>query len=66
MAILASVDPAQLNAAFAQFLARMVGRGAVAAVDGKALRGSDDYVLSVFVGEVCQVAWQEGCGDEGK
>jgi hypothetical protein len=40
----------------------MVARGAVAAVDGKALRGSQDYVLSVFVNQIGQVAWQEDVG----
>jgi hypothetical protein len=61
MAILASVDQRALNEKFALFLSRRVGRGARAAIDGKALRGSGDYVLSVFVNELCQVVWQEEC-----
>jgi hypothetical protein len=63
-AILDSVDPKQLNEKLAQFLARMVRRGERAAIDGKALRGSDDYVLSVFVNDLCQVAWQEDVGEK--
>jgi hypothetical protein len=60
-AILASVDQRSLNEKFALFLSRMVGRGARAAIDGKALRGSQDHVLSVFVNDLCQVVWQEEC-----
>lgn len=63
-AILASVDHQQLNEKLAQFLGRMVRRGERAAIDGKALRGSDDYVLSVFVNDLCQVAWQEDVGEK--
>ncbi len=60
--ILKRVGEAELNRVFAVFLARMVSRGAVAAIDGKALRGTDDYVLSVFVNDICQVVWQENVG----
>lgn len=60
--ILASLRPAQLNEALARFLSRMVARGSQAAIDGKALRGADEYVLSVFVNDICQVAWQEDVG----
>ena len=60
--ILKSVRGAELNRVFALFLTRMVSRGAVAAIDGKALRGTDDYVLSVFVNDICQVVWQEDVG----
>ena len=63
-AILASVDQRALNERFALFLSRMVGRGARAAIDGKALRGSDDYVLSIFVNDLCQVVWQEEVGSK--
>lgn len=58
-AILASVDQSELNERLAVFVGRMVAHGAVCAVDGKALRGSGDYVLSVFVNAVGQVAWQQ-------
>jgi len=60
--ILAAVSPSELNEALAGFLARMVGRGARAAIDGKALRGADEYVLSVFANDICQVVWQEDVG----
>ena len=53
--LLASVTAADLNEALARFLARMVRRGDQAAIDGKALRGAEDYVLSVFVNDICQV-----------
>jgi len=36
---LALIRQAELNEKFSQFLCRMVGRGATAAIDGKALRG---------------------------
>jgi len=42
----------------------MVKRGAQAAIDGKALRGTKDYVLSVFVNDICQVVWQEDVGSK--
>ena len=60
--VLAGVCPAQLNEALAGFLARMVRRGSQAAIDGKALRGAEEYVLSVFANDVCQVVWQEDVG----
>jgi len=60
--ILASVDNKELNDKLVLFLYRMIRRGAVAAIDGKALRGSDDYVLSVFVNDIQQVVWQEDIG----
>ena len=60
--ILKTVSHRELNAKFALFLGRMVGRGAVAAVDGKALRGSAEHVLSVFVNQIAQVVWQEDVG----
>lgn len=60
--ILKTLSHDELNQKFALFLGRMVARGAVAAVDGKALRGSQDHVLSVFVNEIGQVAWQEDVG----
>lgn len=62
--ILASIAVADLNECLARFLSRMVGRGSQAAIDGKALRGADDYVLSVFVNDLCQVAWQEDVGSK--
>lgn len=60
--IVASVSPGDFNDALARFLVRMVQRGAHAAIDGKALRGADEYVLSVFANEICQVVWQEDVG----
>ena len=61
-AILASVSGEELNERFAQWLTRMVVRGSQAAIDGKALRGADEYVLSVFVNDLRQVVWQEAVG----
>lgn len=60
--IVESIASADLNECLALFLARHVARGAQAAIDGKALRGADDYVLSVFVNDLCQVVWQEKVG----
>lgn len=63
--ILELLPPAQLNDKFTLWLGRLVGRGAsVAAIDGKALRGADEYVLSVFVNDLRQVVWQEDVGDK--
>lgn len=61
-AIMMSVSEVDVNRQFTVFLSRMVARGAVAAIDGKALRGTEDYVLSVFVNDICQVVWQENVG----
>jgi hypothetical protein len=66
-AILDGVDGAEFNEKFALFLSRMVARGAKAAIDSamfQALRGAEEYVLSVFVNDVCQVAWQETIGSK--
>lgn len=57
--ILASISQRELNEKFALFLGRMIGPEADASVDGKALRGADEYVLSLFVHDVRQVVWQE-------
>lgn len=62
--ILASVSPGQLNERLAEFFSRMVARGSQAAIDGKALRGADDHVLSVFANDICQVVWQEDVGSK--
>jgi hypothetical protein len=53
--IVASVSPRVFNDRLAQFLGRMVQRGTQAVIDGKALGGADEYVLSVFANEICQV-----------
>lgn len=62
--LLAEVSAKDFNEALARFLARMVRKGDQAAIDGKALRGADDYVLSVFVNDICQVVWQEDVGEK--
>jgi hypothetical protein len=62
--IMAGISSHDLNTALVGFLQRMVGRGAQAAVDGKALRGADEHVLSVFVNDICQVVWQEDVGQK--
>jgi hypothetical protein len=60
--VVASVSTDDLNTCLSTFLVRMVRRGSRAAIDGKALRGAKDYVLSVFANDVCQVVWQENVG----
>lgn len=42
----------------------MLAGRVTAAVDGKALRGSGGYVLSVFVDELRQVLWQQDVGEK--
>lgn len=60
--VVSGISPDQLNEALAEFFARMVSRGTQAAIDGKALRGAKDHVLSVFANDICQVIWQEDVG----
>ena len=60
--VVSGVSGGDLNARLGEFLARMVAAGSRAAVDGKALRGAREYVLSVFVNDVCHVVWQEQVG----
>ena len=57
--ILGLVDKEELNEKLALFLFEMIEKRSVAAIDGKALRGSGDYVLSIFVNEIRHVVWQE-------
>ena len=57
--VLAAVDQEQFNRAMAGWISRAMGNGAKAAIDGKCLRGSQDYVVSVFVNDLGQVVWQE-------
>lgn len=38
--------------------------GQRASIDGKALRGTGDYVLSVFIGDLRQTVWQENVGSK--
>lgn len=58
---LASIDQQELNVALGQWagLALVQQGKALGSIDGKALRGSGDYVLSVFIHQLHQVAWQQ-------
>lgn len=60
--VFAGISPSVLNEALATWVASRVRRGDVAHVDGKALRNAKDHVLSVFVGRIGQVVWQETVG----
>lgn len=56
--LLGSVDPARFNEAIARWIARLLPQDARAAVDGKALCGTEEHVLEVFVNDIRLVAWQ--------
>ncbi len=60
--VFAGVSASVLNEALATWVASRLRRGDVAHVDGKALCGAKDHVLSVFVSRIGQVAWQETVG----
>jgi hypothetical protein len=58
-AICARVDAGELNEAFARFISRIASSELVAAVDGKALRGSDRHILTIFAADCRAALWQE-------
>ncbi len=60
--VFAKIPAGALNEALARWVASRLRRGATANLDGKALRGAEDHVLSVFVGRIEQVVWQETVG----
>ena len=62
--LLAGVDGRQFNQLFARWMCRMLVGGERACIDGKALRGADQYVLSVFVNGLRQTVWQLDVGDK--
>lgn len=62
--VLGMITPRALNKALGRWLGAMLCDDAVVSVDGKALRGSGDYVLSFFVHSVGQVIWQQDIGSK--
>jgi hypothetical protein len=60
--VFASISPSVFNEAFAAWAASRLRRSDVAHIDGKALRGAHDHVLSVFVARIGHVVWQETVG----
>lgn len=61
--VLSLVDQREFNRCMAAWLCQAVTTGGLSAsIDGKSLRGSEKYVLSVFVNRLCQVIWQEDVG----
>jgi hypothetical protein len=61
---LALVDGAMLNRCLGEWLGRLVAPREMAAIDGKALRGQGDHVLSVYCPSLAHVLWQEGVGEK--
>lgn len=61
---LSRISGEQVNLALGGWLGRMLAQRVTASIDGKALRGSKGFVLSVFVDEVGQVVWQEDVGEK--
>lgn len=58
IATLAAVAGEYLGAALLGWVTAMLRPGDVASIDGKALRGTQDHVLSVFVSRLRLVVWQ--------
>lgn len=58
----ALVGARRLNEALAAWLSDLALEGAAASVDGKALGGSGEGLLSLFVGELNMAVWQEPLG----
>ena len=63
-AALAQVSPDDLNRCLGAWLAAMLEKEETASIDGKALRGSKGYVLSVFVDRIRHVVWQQDVGEK--
>ena len=62
--LLAGVDGGQFNQLFARWMGRMLVGSERASIDGKALRGADPCVLSVFVNGLRQTVWRVDVGDK--
>jgi DDE_Tnp_1-associated len=62
--VLGRIAPRALNKALGRWLGAMLADDVVASVDGKALRGSGNYVLSLFVHSIGHVIWQEDIGSK--
>lgn len=61
--LLGMVDPQALVAALARWVNALIGSSEEAAVDGKALRGTEDHVLTVFAGRLRLAVWQASVGE---
>lgn len=59
---LALVDGETLNRYLGRWLGRLLARRELAAIDGKALRGQEEYLLSVYCPALGHVLWQENVG----
>lgn len=58
--VLGRLSPDQFVAAFALWINGLISSGQrAAAVDGKALRGTEEHVLTVFVGKLRLAVWQK-------
>jgi hypothetical protein len=60
--VFARIPADVFNQVLARWVASHLRWGTTANLDGKALRGADEHILSVFVGQIGQVAWQETVG----
>lgn len=58
------VDGKALNHAIGEWLGRLLASAKMVAVDGKALRGQDDYILSAYCPALGHVLWQESVGEK--
>ncbi len=61
---LAQTSSGELNRCLGAWLGKMLAVQVTASVDGKALRGSGGYVLSIFVDQLRQVLWQQDVGEK--
>jgi len=62
--LLGSVDPADFNACIALWITRMLPSEVHVACDGKALKGTEEHLLEVFVNDLRLVAWQAPVGEK--
>lgn len=62
--VLSRIPSEVVNRTLGVWLGRMLAQRVTASVDGKALRGAQGFVLSLFVDEIGQVVWQEDVGEK--
>jgi hypothetical protein len=62
--LLSLVRADQFNQLVSRWVGRRICSGSCGAIDGKALRGSGGYVLSVYVTKIRETVWQESIGSK--
>jgi len=62
--LVGSVDPEDFNSCLVLWFVRLLPGEAHAACDGKALRGTEEHVLEVFINDLRLVVWQMPVGEK--